>query len=149
VLERFAFDNICRVAFGEDPACLAEEGMAAPRSAEFMRAFNDAQSAVTARFMSPFKSLWRLKRLLGMEPERRMREALRTIHGYADRIILERRRAGVQGRRLPVALQRERRAQRREPPGRGHQPPPRGARHDVVGADLVLLAGVHPARRGG
>jgi cytochrome P450 len=25
VLERFAFNNICRVAFGEDPACLAED----------------------------------------------------------------------------------------------------------------------------
>ena len=94
VLERFAFDNICRVAFDEDPVFLAEESMAAPQSAEFMRAFNDAQSAVTARFMSPFKSLWRLKRLLGMEPERRMREALRTIHGYADRIIWERRERG-------------------------------------------------------
>ncbi|PAN27968.1 hypothetical protein PAHAL_5G121500 [Panicum hallii] len=97
VLERFAFDNICRVAFGEDPACLAEESMAAPQSAEFMRAFNDAQNAIMARFMSPFKSLWRLKRLLNMEPERRMREALRTIHGYADRIVRERRERGEAG----------------------------------------------------
>jgi len=29
-----------------------------------------------------------------MEPERRMCEALRTIHGYADRIIWERRERG-------------------------------------------------------
>ncbi|OQU75917.1 hypothetical protein SORBI_3010G055300 [Sorghum bicolor] len=95
VLERFALDNICRVAFGEDPACLAEEGgMAASESAEFMRAFNDAQSAIMARFMSPVKSLWRLKRLLNLEPERRMREAVGTIHGYADRIIRERRARG-------------------------------------------------------
>ncbi|RCV27772.1 hypothetical protein SETIT_5G352100v2 [Setaria italica] len=97
VLERFAFDNICRVAFGEDPACLAEENMAAPQSAEFMRAFNDAQNAIMARFMSPLKSLWRLKRLLNMEPERRMREALCTIHGYADRIVRERRERGDAG----------------------------------------------------
>ncbi|RCV27770.1 hypothetical protein SETIT_5G351900v2 [Setaria italica] len=68
VLERFAFDGICRVAFGEDPTCLAEESMAAPQSAEFMRAFNDAQNAIMARFMSPLKSLWRLKRLLNMDP---------------------------------------------------------------------------------
>jgi cytochrome P450 len=97
VLERFAFDNICRVAFGEDPACLAEESMATPQSAEFMRAFNDAQNAIMARFMSPLKSLWRLKRLLNMEPERRMREALGTIHGYADRIVRERRERGDAG----------------------------------------------------
>ncbi|CAL4946960.1 unnamed protein product [Urochloa decumbens] len=95
VLERFAFDSICRVAFGEDPGCLAEESVASPaQSAEFVRAFNDAQSAIMARFMSPVKSLWRLKRLLGMEPERRMREALGTIHGYADRIVRERRKRG-------------------------------------------------------
>jgi cytochrome P450 len=95
VLERFALDNICRVAFGDDPACLAEEeGMAQRQSAEFMRAFNDAQSAIMARFMSPVKSLWRLKRLLNVEPERRMREAVRTVHGYADRIIRERRARG-------------------------------------------------------
>ncbi|CAD6337532.1 unnamed protein product [Miscanthus lutarioriparius] len=94
VLERFALDNICRVAFGEDPACLAEEGIAAPESAEFMRAFNDAQSATMARFMSPVKSLWRLKKFLNMEPERRMGEAVGTVHGYADRIIRERRARG-------------------------------------------------------
>ncbi|KAK3165727.1 hypothetical protein QOZ80_1AG0036940 [Eleusine coracana subsp. coracana] len=96
VLERFAFDNICRVAFDDDPACLAEEESVAAteRSAEFMRAFNDAQTAVTARFMAPVKSTWRVKRFLNMEPERRMREALRTIHGYADRIVRERRERG-------------------------------------------------------
>ncbi|XP_066312747.1 cytochrome P450 CYP94D108-like [Miscanthus floridulus] len=92
VLERFAFDSICLVAFGDDPACLAEDSMAGPgRSAEFMRAFNDAQNAVMARFMSPVNSLWRLKRLLNVEPERRMRSALGTIHGYAGRIVRERR----------------------------------------------------------
>ncbi|OEL12967.1 Cytochrome P450 94A1 [Dichanthelium oligosanthes] len=97
VLERFAFDSICRVVFGEDPACLAEEGMAAPWSAEFMSAVNDAQNSIMARFMSPVKSLWRLKKLLKLEPERRMREALGTIHGYADRIVRERQERGEMG----------------------------------------------------
>lgn len=100
VLERFAFDNICRVAFGKDPACLAEEGMAAPESSEFMAAFNDAQNAVMARFMSPAKWLWRVKRVLGMEPERRMRSALATIHGYADKIVRERRERGGEAGQL-------------------------------------------------
>ncbi|KAL6652857.1 hypothetical protein ACP70R_011782 [Stipagrostis hirtigluma subsp. patula] len=98
VLERATLDTIYRVAFDEDPACLAEEDMAAPQSAEFMRAFNDAQSTVMARFVKrscvDAKSLWRVKRLLNMEPERRLREALGTIHGYADRIVRERRERG-------------------------------------------------------
>ncbi|XP_040385945.1 cytochrome P450 94B3-like [Oryza brachyantha] len=97
VLERFAFDNICHVAFDEDPACLAEDSMASPQSAEFMRAFNDAQDALMDRFMSPVKSVWRFKRLFNMEPERRMREALATIHGFAERIVRERRERGEAG----------------------------------------------------
>ncbi|XP_040384429.1 cytochrome P450 94B3-like [Oryza brachyantha] len=97
VLERFAFDNVCCVAFDEDPACLTEEGMGVNGRTEFLRAFNDAQSIVMVRFMSPVKWAWRAKRLLDLEPERRMREALATIHGYADRIVRERRERGASG----------------------------------------------------
>jgi cytochrome P450 len=77
VLERFAFDNICSVAFDEDPACLAGggEGDRSGSAAEFMRAFDDAQSAVVARLMTRPRSLWRVRRLLNTEPERRMRAA--------------------------------------------------------------------------
>uniref|UniRef100_A0A0E0C958 Cytochrome P450 n=1 Tax=Oryza meridionalis TaxID=40149 RepID=A0A0E0C958_9ORYZ len=85
------------LAFDEDPACLAEDSMASPQSAEFMRVFNDAQNAVRDRFMSPVKSLWRFKRLFNMEPERRMREALVTIHGFAERVVRERRERGEAG----------------------------------------------------
>ncbi|GJN17420.1 hypothetical protein PR202_gb04483 [Eleusine coracana subsp. coracana] len=92
VLERFAFDSICRVAFGADPACLAATDD--ERSAEFMRAFDDVEDGIMARFTSPVKSLWRVKRLLNLEPERRLREALNTVHGYADRIVRQRREKG-------------------------------------------------------
>jgi len=65
VFECFAFDNICHVAFGEDPACLAEEGTATPpQASEFMRAFDDVQNAMVARFRPPESLLWRLKRML-------------------------------------------------------------------------------------
>jgi cytochrome P450 len=97
VLERFAFDNVCCVAFDEDPACLTEEGMGTNARTEFLRAFNDAQNILMARFMSPVEWAWRAKRLLDLEPERRMREALATIHGYADRIVRERRERGAAG----------------------------------------------------
>jgi cytochrome P450 len=47
VLERFAFDSICRVIIGEDPACLTEEDnetfSGTSSSKEFMAAFSDAQ----------------------------------------------------------------------------------------------------------
>ncbi|XP_006646412.1 cytochrome P450 94B3-like [Oryza brachyantha] len=99
VLERFAFDKICRVVFDEDPACLAvaEQSTGTPQSAEFARAFNDAQKVIMSRFFTPVKSLWRVKRLFNMEPERRMREALATIHGHTERIIRERRERWERG----------------------------------------------------
>ncbi|KQK10209.1 cytochrome P450 94B3 [Brachypodium distachyon] len=97
VLERFAFDNICCVAFDEDPACLTEEGLGVNGRAEFMHALTDAQNIVMARFMSPIKSAWRIKKLLNIEPERRMHEALATIHGYVDRIVRERSERGAAG----------------------------------------------------
>jgi cytochrome P450 len=99
VLERFAFDNICRVVLDEDPACLTEEGMMGVNGcAEFMRALSDAQSIVMARFMLPVvKWAWRVQKLLNMEPERRMRAALATIHGYVDRVVRERSERGAAG----------------------------------------------------
>jgi cytochrome P450 len=90
VLERFAFDNICCIAFDEDPACLTEEGLGVNGRAEFMHALNDAQIIVMARFMSPVKWAWRIKKLLNIEPEKRMSEAIAMIHSYVDRIVRER-----------------------------------------------------------
>uniref|UniRef100_A0A0E0R160 Cytochrome P450 n=1 Tax=Oryza rufipogon TaxID=4529 RepID=A0A0E0R160_ORYRU len=88
VLECFAFDNICHVAFDEDPACLArgKHGLAPERG-----------NAVMDRFMSPVKSRWCFKRLFNMEPERRLQEVLATIHGFAERIVGERRERVVPG----------------------------------------------------
>ncbi|KAE8806731.1 hypothetical protein D1007_17090 [Hordeum vulgare] len=98
VLERFAFDTICCVVFDEDPACLTvEEGPGLDERTEFMRALTDAQNIVMARFMSPVKWAWRVLKLLNVEPERRMRHALATIHGYIDRAVRERGERGAAG----------------------------------------------------
>ncbi|KAF8716764.1 hypothetical protein HU200_025853 [Digitaria exilis] len=86
VLERFAFDTICR------------DGMATSQSAaEFLRAFNEVQDGVMARFMKPVGLVWRVQRLLGLGTERRLREALATVRGYAGRIVRERRQRGEAG----------------------------------------------------
>uniref|UniRef100_A0ACD5W4X0 Uncharacterized protein n=1 Tax=Avena sativa TaxID=4498 RepID=A0ACD5W4X0_AVESA len=97
VLERFAFDNICCIAFDEDPACLAEPGLGLKGSADFMHAFNDVQLMILTRFMSPVKWAWRVKKLLKMEPETQLNAALATVHGYVDRIVRERSERGAAG----------------------------------------------------
>jgi cytochrome P450 len=94
VLEGFAFDNICRVAFDDDPACLTEEGLGGSnQSKEVMHAFKVATKTIMIRFVSP-SWLWRLLRLLDLGPERKMRKAIAVIHGYANKIIQKRRESG-------------------------------------------------------
>ncbi|URD88612.1 cytochrome P450 [Musa troglodytarum] len=87
VLERFAFDSICKVVFDEDPACLAEDTVGDATSSNFMRAFEEAQNLIVGRFMDAFEITWRVKKLLDIGSERRLRELLAVVHGYAMQII--------------------------------------------------------------
>ncbi|XP_020114408.1 cytochrome P450 94B3-like [Ananas comosus] len=94
VLERFSFDNICKVAFGEDPGCLSAEGFAG-RNFEFMQAFEEAQNIVIGRFMSPLRVAWRVKKLFDVGSERRLRKLMATVHGYTAEIAVRARREGT------------------------------------------------------
>ncbi|KAF3442181.1 hypothetical protein FNV43_RR16097 [Rhamnella rubrinervis] len=90
VLERFAFDNVCKLAFNVDPACLGSNGTT---GAEFMQAFEDAATLSSGRFMYAFPIFWRIKRFLGLGSERRLKEAITTVHKFADNIIRSRMEA--------------------------------------------------------
>ncbi|CAJ1916522.1 unnamed protein product [Sphenostylis stenocarpa] len=87
LLERFAFDNVCKLAFNVDPACLDGDGTA---GAEFMRAFEDAAVLSSRRFMSVLPFTWKLKKLLNIGTERRLRESITTVHVFADSMIRSR-----------------------------------------------------------
>jgi hypothetical protein len=91
VLERFAFDNICRVASDDG-------GPGVPGRGERGRAREGRVHARvqrrTERRHGAVHGAVRVKRRCDVEPERRMREALTTVHGYADRIVRERRERG-------------------------------------------------------
>ncbi|KAJ3669208.1 hypothetical protein LUZ60_011158 [Juncus effusus] len=86
LLERFAFDNICKVAFGEDPACLTEEVFVGEKS-KFMKDFGEAQEIALERFMHPLKFAWKIKKFFNVGNERRMRELISTVHGYTLNIV--------------------------------------------------------------
>ncbi|GJN41041.1 hypothetical protein PR202_gn00365 [Eleusine coracana subsp. coracana] len=66
VLERFAFDTICKVAFGHDPCCLADGGVVDEARSEFMRAFGEAQDLVVGRFLDPVEVSWKVKKWLNV-----------------------------------------------------------------------------------
>jgi cytochrome P450 len=93
VLERFAFDTICMVAFGHDPCCLADGGgELAEAKSEFMRTFGEAQDLIVARFLDPVEVSWKIKKWLNVGTERRLKKAIADVHGFAMDIVRARRR---------------------------------------------------------
>ncbi|KAF3327288.1 cytochrome P450 94A1 [Carex littledalei] len=97
VVERFAFDNICRVVFGEDPACLTEEGFSGTSSIkDFLAALSDAQDFSAARLLVPFENVWRIKKFLNIGTEKRLKKALSIVHGYTMNIIRSRMMKGME-----------------------------------------------------
>lgn len=87
LLERFAFDNVCKVAFNEDPACLGGDGTS---GREFMKAFEDAATISAGRFMYVFPSIWLLKKYFNFGSEKRLKESIKIVHDFADKIIKSR-----------------------------------------------------------
>ncbi|KAG2405498.1 hypothetical protein LR48_Vigan10g025200 [Vigna angularis] len=87
LLERFSFDNICKLAFNVDPACLGGDCTA---GTDFMSAFEDATKLISERFLSLSRFVWKTKKLFNFGSERRLRESITTVHEFADSIIRSR-----------------------------------------------------------
>ncbi|GLJ48931.1 hypothetical protein SUGI_1032300 [Cryptomeria japonica] len=88
ILQRFAFDNICRVAFGVDPACLLPSMPISP----FAKAFDDATEISAGRFYSAVPFWWRVKRMLNMGSEKHLREAIKLVDKFAMDVVKSRRK---------------------------------------------------------
>ncbi|XP_042488950.1 cytochrome P450 94A2-like [Macadamia integrifolia] len=89
ILQRFAFDNICKIAFGFDPECLSPS-FPQPKS-EFAEAFEEATRLSSERFTSMFTLIWKLKRALNIGSERRLRLAISQVREFATKIIEEKK----------------------------------------------------------
>nr|QWK52371.1 cytochrome P450 94D2 [Isatis tinctoria] len=87
IMERFTFDNICKLAFNVDSACLGDDGAA---GVEFMRAFETATMIISQRFQSAISYSWKIKRKLNIGSERLLRESIVTVHKFADDIVRHR-----------------------------------------------------------
>ncbi|KAK9122626.1 hypothetical protein Sjap_012228 [Stephania japonica] len=98
LLERFAFDNVCKLAFNVDPKCLSSLSLSSQHDeknhsvvgADFMQAFEDAATLSAGRFMYALPNLWRLKKRFNIGSESRLKESIKTVHEFADRIIRSR-----------------------------------------------------------
>ena len=87
VLERFAFDNICKIAFNADLNCLTGKEITGH---EIMRAFDDATALCFGRFMYASSILWKLKRFLNVGSERKLRDSIKMIRDFAENIVRSR-----------------------------------------------------------
>ncbi|GAA0141586.1 oxygenase [Lithospermum erythrorhizon] len=88
VFQRFSFDNICKFSFGWDPNCL---DLSLPVS-ELANAFDIASKLSAERAISGSSLVWKLKKLLNIGSEKRLKEAIKTIHLLADDVIMQKKR---------------------------------------------------------
>lgn len=86
VFLRFTFDNICTAAFGVDPGCLA---LHLPR-VPFAKAFEEATELTLFRFMVP-PFVWKLMKFFNIGSEKRLKEAVRVVHEFAEKTVVDRR----------------------------------------------------------
>ncbi|EPS70135.1 hypothetical protein M569_04626, partial [Genlisea aurea] len=84
ILQRFAFDNICKFAFGYDPECLTP---ALPES-EFAVAFRNAVRLSRERFATFLPIFWKLRRALNLgKSEKELKSAVSKVQNLAREII--------------------------------------------------------------
>lgn len=88
ILQRFTFDNICKIAFGFDPEYLLPS---LPETA-FATAFDDATRISSERFNAVFPLFWKIKSLLNLGSEKRLKEAISEVRGLARKIIREKKK---------------------------------------------------------
>ncbi|WCJ28936.1 Cytochrome P450 94A1 [Euphorbia peplus] len=83
LLSKFTFTNICKLAFGVHlhPECSSSDS-------PFAKAFDDAvQICFFSRLIAPFPLLWKLKRMLNLGSEKRLKESVQKINDFAMNII--------------------------------------------------------------
>ncbi|KAJ6920614.1 hypothetical protein NC651_014259 [Populus alba x Populus x berolinensis] len=87
ILQRFAFDNICKIAFGYDPAYLLPD----LPEAQFAKTFDEAARISSDRFATLFPFLWKIKRFFNIGSEKRLKEASSELREFARNIIKEKK----------------------------------------------------------
>uniref|UniRef100_A0A0D6QWE3 Cytochrome P450 n=1 Tax=Araucaria cunninghamii TaxID=56994 RepID=A0A0D6QWE3_ARACU len=88
ILQRFAFDNICKVALGIETASLD----ASLPPSKFSQALDVASKLSAMRAADPIPLVWKIKRMLNVGFERQLAESVRVVHDFAVDVIRRRRK---------------------------------------------------------
>ncbi|WCJ21661.1 Cytochrome P450 94A2 [Euphorbia peplus] len=83
ILQRFAFDNICQIAFGYDPEYLSPSF---PQT-EFADAFEESVRISSQRF----QSFWKIKRFFNIGSEKKLRQAISQVRDFALKLVKEKK----------------------------------------------------------
>ncbi|KMT10307.1 hypothetical protein BVRB_5g120590 [Beta vulgaris subsp. vulgaris] len=87
ILQRFTFDNICKIAFGYDPEYLSPS----LPDAKFAVAFEDAVMISTQRFRTFFPITWKIRRFLNIGSEKKLKEAVSEIRNFAKSLVSQKK----------------------------------------------------------
>ncbi|CAK9146443.1 unnamed protein product, partial [Ilex paraguariensis] len=91
VFRRFSFDCICRFSFDLDPKCLE---LSLP-IAEFAVSFDLASELSAMRALTASPLIWKIKRLLNLDTEKKLKEAIKMIDVLAHELIKQKRKSGI------------------------------------------------------
>ncbi|KAL8148824.1 hypothetical protein AgCh_005990 [Apium graveolens] len=88
ILQRFAFDNICNIAFDYDPEYLSPS---LPK-AKFAVAFENATTLVSKRFQHIIPLVWKVQKFFDMVPEKELRKSNEEVGNFAREVMVEKRK---------------------------------------------------------
>ncbi|GMH31577.1 hypothetical protein Nepgr_033421 [Nepenthes gracilis] len=97
ILKRFATDNICKIAFGYDPAWLSPS----LPGAQFAASFEEAVQISSQRLRAIFPFVWKIKRFLNIGSERNLREAVSVVRKCARTLVGHKKRELQENPGLP------------------------------------------------
>ncbi|KVH99909.1 cytochrome P450 [Cynara cardunculus var. scolymus] len=90
VFRRFSFDVICKFSFGFDPKCLDESLPVSDLAVSF-----DLASKLSAqRAMNPSPLVWKMKRMLNIGSEKRLKDSIKMVNMFAGEVIQQRNKLG-------------------------------------------------------
>ncbi|XP_074316218.1 cytochrome P450 94A2-like [Silene latifolia] len=83
ILQRFTFDNICKIAFGYDPEYL----LPSLPEAKFADAFDDAVMLSTLRFRIILPFIWKIQKFFDIGSEKKLKEAVSKVHEFSNSVV--------------------------------------------------------------
>ncbi|CAO2826552.1 unnamed protein product [Amaranthus hypochondriacus] len=102
ILKRFAFDNICKIAFGYDPEFLLPS---LPKS-QFAIAFEEAVMISSQRARTFFTNSWKIQRFFNIGSEKQLKEAINVIHSFVNTIIRKKKQGMIKNSETDDLLSR-------------------------------------------